>query len=285
MLKRFFYRIFCGFFLGISIVAPGFSGSLLAIIMGIYHDLVRIVSNPFKDFKRNVKFLLPLGIGAVLSAVLYVLLFDFLFEHYEKTMYLLFVGLIAGNVPPILAEIKKCGFKKHYLFGGAASFAVALTLGVFAVSLGEGTKAAGLTASLPVLALSGLAGGAAALVPGMSVSMILILTGVLGQVMFMASSLLHMDFTYLLPFGLFGLCAIVGLALSSNAIKIVFKKVPGFANSAILGFMAGSLIGIFYQSLHLPDTNFNWLAGGIALFAGLGVSMLFVVIGKVMNKE
>src|SRR5215510_11894359 len=95
IIKKILYRIFCGFFLGLSVFAPGFSGSVIAIIMGIYQDLVRIASNPFKRLKENILFCIPLAIGAALSAVLFVILFSFLFDRYEKATYLLFVGLIA----------------------------------------------------------------------------------------------------------------------------------------------------------------------------------------------
>jgi putative membrane protein len=105
--KKFFYRVFCGFFLGLSIFAPGFSGSVIAIMLGVYQDLVCIVSNPFKRLKQNILFCLPLGIGAAVSAVLFVIAFKFLFGTYEKAAYLLMVGLTAGNLPEILKQIKK----------------------------------------------------------------------------------------------------------------------------------------------------------------------------------
>jgi len=121
MSSRFIYRVFCGFFLGLSVFAPGISGSVIAIIMGIYHDLIRIVSNPFKQLKANVLFCMPLAIGAAISAVLFVITFKFLFSTYEKATYLLFVGLIAGNLPVIFAEIKKYEFQKSYQAGGIGS--------------------------------------------------------------------------------------------------------------------------------------------------------------------
>ena len=285
MVKRFFYKIFCGFFLGISIFAPGFSGSVIAIIMGIYQDMITIVSNPFKQLKKNILYCLPLGIGAAISAVLFVISFKFLFDTYEKATYLLFVGLIFGNMPVIFAEIKKCEFQKRYLFGGIGAFAAALALGIFAAGVGQASGVQGVSAGLPLLALSGLAGGITALIPGMSVSMVLIIMGVYDQLLFAADSLLKMDFTYLLPFGLFGVCALAGLVLTSRGIKHIFERFPGLANSMVFGFMGGSLIGILVQSLQLSDPNFNWLLGGAALAAGLIVSMLFVVLGKKMNKE
>jgi len=285
MAKKFFYRVFCGFFLGLGIFAPGFSGSLLAIIMGIYRDLVRIASNPFKRLKENILFCLPLGIGAAASAVLFVISFKFLFEAYEKASYLLFVGLIAGNLPVIAKAVRKCGFRKRYIAGTAGTFIAALALCIFSEGLGQAPAAAGMTAALPLLALSGLLGGAAAPVPGMSVSMVLIMLGVYSQLIFAAESLLHLDFTYLLPFAVFGLCAVAGLALAARGIKAIFDRHPGFANAAVFGFMAGSLTGILIRSLRMDDPGFNWLLGGMMLAAGLAVSMLFVIVGRAVEKH
>lgn len=285
MLKKFLYRILCGFFLGVSVFAPGFSGSIIAITMGIYQDLINIASNPFKELKKNILYCIPLGIGAAISAVLFVIAFKFLFETYEKATYLLFIGLIAGNLPVIFTEVKKHKFQKNYLIGGIGAFAIALTFGILVTGVGQSAGIEGITVGLPMLMLSGFVGGATALIPGMSVSMMLILMGVYSQLIFAAESFLHMDFTYLVPFGLFGVCAIAGLVIASKGIKYVFEKFPGFANSTVLGFMAGSLIGILIQSFQLDNTNFSWLLGGAMLVAGLGISMLFVIIGKAMDKE
>jgi putative membrane protein len=284
MIKKFLYRVFCGFFLGLSVFAPGFSGSIIAIAMGIYQDLLRIASNPFKRLKENIVFCLPLGIGAMISGVLFVLVFKFLFDTYEKATYLLFVGLITGNLPLIFTEIKKCGFKKHYLIGGVAAFAAALFLGIFAAGV-EQTSAVEGAASLFTLALGGAAAGITTLIPGMSVSMVLLIMGVYRQLISMADALLHMNFTDLVPFGVFGVCAIAGLILASRGIKAVFEKFPGFANSMVFGFMSGSLFGILIQSLQTSDADFSWLLGGVMLLAGLGISMLFVVLQKVVDKN
>lgn len=285
MIKSFLYKILCGFLLGLSIFAPGFSGSIIAIIMGIYQDMIRIVSNPFKNFKQNIIFCIPLGIGVVISGVLFILVFKFLFETYEKATYLLFVGLIIGNLPIIFKDIKSNTFKKSYLLGAFVAFAMALTLGILVSGISETGDDAGVTSSLLAFSLGGFAAGVTAFIPGMSVSMVLMLSGVYTQLIFIADSLLHIDFTYLIPFGLFGLCALIGLILTSRGIKFVFEKYPGLANTTIFGFMSGSLIGIFIQSLKLSDPNFNWLLGSIMLVAGLGTSMLFVFLGKSMNKQ
>ena len=284
MITRFLYRILCGFFLGISIVAPGFSGSIIAITMGVYEDLLRIMSNPFKQFKKNVIYLVPLAIGAAISAVLFVLIFKYLFDLYPKQTYLLFIGLIAGNLPIIFAEVKKCGFQKHYLIGGVGAFATALAFGIFTVSIGSTTGSGTQQVVWHILVLSGIAGGITAVIPGMSVTMVLIVFGVYSNLLITAEQLLHLNFANVFPFALFTVCALAGMVLSSKVIGIILKKYPGFSNSTILGFMTGALIGILIQSLQIDDPSFNWLLGCIMLAAGLAISMLFVIIGKKVNK-
>ena len=281
---RFLYRVLCGFFLGISVVAPGFSGSIVAITMGIYQDLLRIVSNPFKNFKQNFFFCLPLGVGAAVSAVLFVLTFRFLFEAHTKATYLLFIGLIAGNFPVIFREIKKCGFKMIYLLGGGGAFIAALVFGLLAVRLGTASEAVAEPVSIFLWALGGFAGGITALVPGMSVTIVLIIAGVYSQLIVAAESMLRFDFTHLFPFAVFCVCAIAGLVIASRGIKYIFSKHPGFSNSTVFGFMSGALIGILIDSLRMDDANFTWLSGCIMLAAGLGISMMFLLLGKPANK-
>ena len=251
--------------------------------MGIYQDLLSIISNPFKKLKQNILFCIPLGIGAVISAVLFVITFKLLFDTYEKATYFLFIGLIAGNLPIILTEIKKSSFQKRYVIGGVVAFAAALILGVLVIGVEQVSGTEGITTGLPILALSGLVAGITALMPGMSVSMVLIIVGVYSQLIFAAESLLHMSFSYLAQIGIFGICFVVGLVLTSRGIKAVFEKYPGLANSMVFGFMGGSLIGILMQSLKISDVNFSLLFGGVMLAIGLGVSMLFVVLGRVLN--
>ena len=285
MIKKFFYRIVCGFFLGISVFAPGFSGSVIAIAMGIYQDIVRIISNPFKKLKENIIFCVPIGIGVAASGVLYIVGFKYLLSNYEKATYLLFIGLLAGNMPVIYGEIKKVTFKKHYLFGALPAFGAALCLGIIAAVAFKG-DASDIISPLYMFALGGFFGGAVTLIPGMSVSVVLIITGgILSQLIFAVDSLLKLDFTALVPVGVFALCAVTGLVLTSKGIKYVFNRFPGFANTTVFGFMAGSLAGIAVETHYLSSQNFNWYLGGGMLVAGLLISMGFVVLAKKMNAE
>ncbi|MCL2818275.1 MAG: DUF368 domain-containing protein [Actinomycetia bacterium] len=280
---NYLYRILCGFFLGLSVFAPGLSGAVIAIIMGVYKDIVEIASNPFKNLKRNILFCIPIGIGVVLSGIVFIVIFDLLFNTYEKATYLLFLGLIAGNLPVIYAEIKKYGFKLSYLWGGIAAFAMALSLFFAGTRSGMGGDAQGLTAGIAHLAAAGFAGGATMLIPGMSVSMVLIVFGVYRQLIYAAKTLIDLDLTLLVPFALFALCAVAGVVLSSRAIKWVFEKIPGLAYTMILGFMTSSIMGLIIQSIRLQDSDFNWRLGAFMLVLGLAISMMFVYLSNKMD--
>lgn len=283
--KTFFYRTICGFFLGFSTFAPGFSGSVVAIAMGIYRDLVQIMSNPLVELRKQVRFLIPLLLGALLSLVLFVVIFRTLFELYRKPTMLLFVGLIAGNLPLIGKQLKKhTPLSWHFLVGGLLSFSIALGLGL---AMGIGHIAGGEGGTVPFfwVAFGSFLAGAVAFIPGMSVSAILIVTGAFGEILLILESLLELRLTYLPQVFGIAVFAFLGLVLTARGIKRIFDRFPGFANACVLGFMSGTLVGIFVESLLLEDPNFNWALGIVVLAAGVGLSSLFVLLGKSIGKS
>ena len=283
-MKIFLYRTVCGFFLGMSIFAPGFSGSLVAIAMGIYHEAVRIISSPFKQLKQNLIFCTPIGIGMVISAVLFVIAFRQLFDSYEKAMYLLFAGLIAGSIPIVFKEVRKIGFKLYYLIGAVGAFALAITIGIFATGSGLISGDTATMSDWPGLAIGGIAAGVTAWIPGMSLSTVLIILGVFSPLIYAAEAMLRGEPSFILPIGLFLVCAVAGLMSAAKGIKIVFEKYPGFSNTTVLGFIFGSLVSILYQSHQITDVNFTWLLGAVMLVVGFAISVSFLMLGKVMNK-
>lgn len=270
-MSLFLYRILCGFCLGISVFAPGISGSIMAIIMGIYDKLLDIASNPFKNLKKNFIFLLPLGIGALVSLVLFILMFSYLFETYEKAVFMLFIGLIVGNLPMVYKEARKSRFKWYYILGAIAAFAIAFVVGIMSEGVGE-TQVIGNT-NLIYIALSGILAGAASLVPGMSVSMILIVMGVYDYLIASAKAL------DLVTIAVVGVAFVLSMIVSSKLIKFVFARFSGMAHFMVMGFLMGSVGGIFFT---LPKGGSN-LAGIIMLVIGLAISLVFVYLGKKVN--
>lgn len=273
-MANFLYRVLCGFFLGISIFAPGISGSVMAIIMGIYNKLINIVANPFKNLKQNIIYLFPMGIGAAISLVIFVLLFSHLFETYERETYLLFIGLIVGTLPTLWQDTSEGKFKGHFMIGIIAAFTLATVTSILGLNNSEAMTGSVLSVSeYGYLALCGFISGSASLVPGMSISMILIMLGSYESLMYAAKSL---DIAVIV---IVGGCFVLGMIVFSNVIKFLFNKYKDYANFVVFGFMSGSLLGIFVGLIQ-SSTDLNIFIGAIMLLIGLVISLIFVALGK-----
>ncbi|MBQ1257254.1 MAG: DUF368 domain-containing protein, partial [Clostridia bacterium] len=85
---NFFSYLFCGFCLAISIIAPGMSFSTLLMPLGLYQ--------PFVDGIGNLDFgvLIPAGIGAAVTFVLFVGAINYLLKHHYSVMFHAIIGIV-----------------------------------------------------------------------------------------------------------------------------------------------------------------------------------------------
>ncbi|MCW1949702.1 MAG: DUF368 domain-containing protein [Candidatus Shapirobacteria bacterium] len=264
---NFFYRVLCGVFLGIAVIAPGVSGSVMAVMMGIYDELITIISNPFKNFKKNFIFLFPMAIGGIVSIVSLIQVLKFMFETYPIPSFLLFFGLISGSLPTIFKEANENGFQKKYLFGIIAAFIFAATIGLIAKS--KITLNSGLNDSI-YLPISGGIAGMMSMIPGMSISMILMTLGVYSKLLHAAAGF---EIITIAPVGI---CFVLGMFLFSKITKFVFDKYHNFAYFLVFGFVLGTLIGIFPG---IPSDLINWILSFIMVALGFYISTLFQKLG------
>ena len=96
-----------GFVIGIGKIIPGVSGAVLAIIMGAYDKAIYYICN----FKSNVyegsKYLVSLGIGIIVSIILFSKIISYCLSEYYVITMLFFIGLIIGGVPTIISKVKR----------------------------------------------------------------------------------------------------------------------------------------------------------------------------------
>lgn len=276
-MKLFLYRILCGFCLGISVFAPGISGSVMAIILGIYDQLLEIAANPLRNLKQSIRYLFPMGIGAVISFVLFILLFSYLFEAYEQAACMLFVGLIAGNLPVVFRQARKVQFQRHFPIGMLLTAIFACWMGILSETT-DAAHTAAQTINLWYLALAGGVAGFASLIPGMSISMILIVMNVYETLI---GAVRNLD---ILSIAVVGCAFVLAMVLSSRIIRFVFARFTGLANYMVLGFLIGSICGIGYGTAASGFSLQVALMGLLMLAVGLGISLLFVYLGKKVEK-
>ncbi len=126
--------ILSGILMGISMILPGTSWPVMAIILGVYEPLMlalnKLFSNPKTLTNQDIKLFLFLLIG-IIPAIFFTsyfilsLLVKFLFE-----INAVFIGLILGSVYLLYLEIKKKGLSEFlWFFAGVAIVILPLLFG------------------------------------------------------------------------------------------------------------------------------------------------------------
>ncbi|WP_211653084.1 DUF368 domain-containing protein [Planococcus alpniumensis] len=261
-------NIYRGILMGISDLIPGVSGGTIAFILGIYDRLLESISGFFsREWKKQLGFLVPLGIGIVITLLLFSRFIEFLLEnHYEATQFF-FMGLILGVLPYIMkqAEVKKNFTARHLV--------ILLVIGAALASMAfiqTDENVAPITElSLPtffLLFFSGWIASMAMLLPGISGSFILLLIGVY-------STAINALSTLNLPIVLaIGAGVMVGFVVSSKAISYLLEHFTYVTYAAIIGLILGSLFVVFPGFAADPMTLVTSL---ITFMAGLVFTLWF----------
>ena len=205
----FLKNFFKGMIAGVGGIAPGLSGSVLLVILGLYEHTVHAVGTLFRDFKKNIAFLLPLVAGVGVGMLLFSKVVDFLLEQAEFMTRYAFLGLIVGTVPLFYREVKKKGFRKSYYL----VIAVALGAGILLFSFNRHLFPEVGSPNLFQSVLLGVSVAGSSIVPGVDSAAIL---SALGLYKLYVSSLANFDLQVLLP-------AAVGLGLGALVISAVMN--------------------------------------------------------------
>ena len=240
-----------GIIVGIGGIAPGLSGSVLLVILGLYQKAINAIGTLFKDFKNNVKFLFPLVLGFGVGVIIFSKIVDFLLGNYEMYTRYAFLGLVLGTIPLFYKEVKKEGFKKKYYI----YIVIAAILGLSVFFFNKNLFPAVTNPNIFQSVLLGVAVAGSSIVPGVDSAVIL---SSLGLYELYVSSLADFNLSILIPAG-FGL--VIGALVISFIINKLIKRfytatfsiifglflsiIPNVLNgSCVLGFNANSVISI-----------------------------------------
>ncbi|MGI5085752.1 DUF368 domain-containing protein [Treponema putidum] len=266
-------KIIAGIAIGIANVIPGISGGTIAVIFGVYSDLIGAASLDVKIIKNNFKIYLCLFGGVGLGVLLFARLFKLVYERFPVQTSFFFAGLIIGSIFIIFEFVKEQEQKKPikivlkiiwFLIG------LSIMLALYFFKGAEGSSNAVIkTLSLTnfiFLFIAGFAGAAAMVIPGISGSFILLIMGAYYTVL---KAITDFNIPLLIPVGL-GILA--GIILSARLIGFLMEKFPKITYAFILGLVSGSIRHI------LPE---DWLQHSmkpitlLCMLAGYGLIILF----------
>jgi putative membrane protein len=242
-LKSIFFLYLKGAAMGAADIVPGVSGGTIALITGIYEELISsikninsklfkiLLKNGIKEFwsALNGNFLLVLLIGILSSVILLAQVIVFLLDNHEFKLWGFFFGLIIASAFLILKDIQSHNIKSIFLILFGILIAVTISLSS-TTSFPNSDVFIFLTGSIAIIAM---------ILPGISGSFILLL---LSKYELIINAIKDLDFRVISVFGLGCIC---GLLLFSRLLHFLFQNYENNLLSALSGFLIGSLIKIW----------------------------------------
>lgn len=224
-------------------VIPSISSSTIALLTGIYTDLLQTIHafdkeawSLFKTRKWKLlwlhlrgHFLLPVGVGIILSLLTTVRLISYLLVRYPIEVWSFFCGLSLVAVVSIYRKITTHTWR---------TICYSL-LGLLASSLIIATDVIITSHTPEVIFLSGILAACAMILPGISGSFLLL---ILGQYTYLLHALQDLAWGVL---SLFAAGAVIGLFLASKLVLQLFRNHADTMMALVAGFMTGSLYHIW----------------------------------------
>lgn len=250
----FIYLFLIGILIGTAMIIPGVSGSVIAVIFGVYDKSITALTNLFKNFKKNIIYLFVLGSGILTGAVWFSNVMMFLYEKCEIVTKLSFVGLILGGVPYLIKEIKSKDNEKINFLALLLTFLLSVLFWYISqnvLKINFNVESSSYLVKFLLLFLSGIIYSIGKIIPGVSGSFLLIIIGMYEFVLSLISNPIHMvvrNFNKVVPF-LLGF--ILGIIILLKLVNNLLEKKFSLTYSIIIGFVLGSVWAL------VPNFNFS----------------------------
>ena len=225
--------------MGAADAVPGVSGGTIALLLGIYEELVTTIGNInlslFKELnngfysfweKLNGNFLLSLIIGVGISLVTFIKLTAYLFDKYPILIWSFFLGLILATIYIIFKLIK------YWNYVNIIFVLIAVFVSFY---IGEINVVDSININLVYILISGIIAASAMIIPGISGALMLLILGLYST---MINAINNIEIDKILTFSL---GAIIGLLSFSKILKWMFNKNSSLTYSILLGFVIGSI--------------------------------------------
>lgn len=253
-----------GIVVGVGGIAPGLSGSVMLIILGLYEKTINAIGTFFKNFKKNLLFLVPLFMGFGVGVLLFSKIVDFMLENYEFHTRYLFLGLVVGTVPLFYKEVKKNGFSKKFY----PVILISALFGFFLFSFNKNLFPIVENPNLIQSVLLGVAVAGSSIIPGVDSAVIL---SALGLYELYVSSLADFNLSILIPaaFGLGG-----GALLISYVMNGLIKKFYTVTFSVIFGLFISIIPKVLNESCAYGSIQ-DVILSVLLVIVGVSISIYF----------
>lgn len=237
--KDYFTLIFKGICIGAVDVVPGVSGGTIALVVGIYEELINSIKSInlkaikllfgfkiaefWKAINGNFLLCVVLGIGTSIFSLAKAL--EYILNHYPILIWSFFFGLLIASTIYVAKTIRK--FNTVNILLGAAGIIIAYFITIISPAEANITYW--------FIFISGAIAICAMVLPGISGSFILVL---IGMYRFILEAVSNLQITVILTF-MAG--AVIGVIAFSNVLSWLLRKYHDQTIALMTGFMIGSL--------------------------------------------
>jgi putative membrane protein len=268
-----------GFAIGTTGLIPGVSGGTLALVLGIYEDLVEairkastpqtvkaLVGRQWRELGERLSWqlLVPVGLGALIAVITMSHIMEWLLNAYPLQMSAFFFGLVAASIFVVARKVDRWDLR----------VAIGFILGAVAAWFLLDLKPAQTPNTLWMLFLSGAVAKCAMVLPGISGSFVLL---IFGQYQYALAAVTQRN---ILGIAMILLGAVVGLVSFAQALSWLFKRHRNLT-LAVLGGLILSSLRTLWPWIETVPTGTR-LALPNALTPEVIVAILVAVVGFIV---
>ena len=224
------FKFLSGILIGTCMILPGVSGTVIAIMLGIYEDVIYLVNS--KD-KNKIRKLLPLILGILIGIFIFGKILLLFYENYTYQMMYIFIGLILSGIPILIDEIHSKKEKVNIVY---LLISLLISIIVFIIPVQNDNNL-----SFFNLFIGGFLYIGGKIIPGISSSFFLMILGLYEYFLSIITNPFSID-TSFIPF-LLGI--LLGLYVFIKLINYLLINYFSKTYSSIIGFILGSLVAIF----------------------------------------
>jgi putative membrane protein len=221
------------------------------VLLDIYEHTIHALGTLFQDFRKNIRFLLPVLLGMACGVIIFSRAVDFLLLSFEFETRYAFLGLVLGTVPLFWRQIGKHGFPKYCY----AIILAAIVAGFLLLSFNRNLFAPVTQPNFLQCVAMGVIVAASSIVPGIDSAVIL---STFGFYELYVSALADLNMAVLLP-------AVLGLIIGAIAISAVMDLLLRKAYTITFSILFGFLLSMIPNMLNASCRIQSVLDGTLAL--------------------
>lgn len=278
-----------GFLIGAANVVPGVSSGTLMVILNVYERFVEAANLFFKHPLKAIFSILDLLIGFFFGIIGTFLLISYTYERFPLAITFLILGIIFGGYKPMMDKIKN---KFTPINGLILIISMIVVIALPLITQREGVHSGAVY--YIILILLGLIGAFAAMAPGVSGSLVLLIFGYYYHILETSKSVLELtlkgqfreSLPFVLPLLIFVFSAIIGAVISIKLVKKIMDKYETGFYFSVMGMLVGSPFAILIllnKQIEISSINvLHWLIGIFLLIAGYA---LIYFLLRIENKK